>query len=186
MSVQVNLSAEAKASLPRHVAIIMDGNGRWAKQRSLPRVEGHRQGAESARTIIRTSGELGIKYLTLYAFSAENWNRPKEEVDTLMQYLARFLKSEIAELNRIVSAYLDLAENRAERGILTKMTDWVSFLNKFLELSNYPILQDKGKMSALEAKLKAEGEYEVYRKRQDVEYISDFDREIKRIEGRKP
>jgi hypothetical protein len=66
------------------------------------------------------------------------------------------------------------------------MTDWVSFLNKFLELSNYPILQDKGKMSALEAKLKAEGEYEVYRKRQDVEYISDFDREIKRIEGRKP
>jgi hypothetical protein len=66
------------------------------------------------------------------------------------------------------------------------MTDWVSFLNKFLELSNYPILQNKGKVSALEAKLKAEGEYEVYRKRQDVEYISDFDREIKRIEGRKP
>jgi len=71
------LSAEAKASLPRHVAIIMDGNGRWAKQRSLPRVEGHRQGAESARTIIRTSGELGIKYLTLYAFSARIGTAPR-------------------------------------------------------------------------------------------------------------
>ena len=78
----------------------MDGNGRWAKQRSLPRVEGHRQGAESARTIIRTSGELGIKYLTLYAFSAENWNRPKDEVDALMKYLIHYLKTETPELNK--------------------------------------------------------------------------------------
>ena len=67
-----------------------------------------------------------------------------------------------------------------------KMTDWVMFLHSFLELSNYPILQDKGKVSALEAKLKAEGEFEVYRQRQDADYISDFDREIKRIEGKKP
>ena len=66
------------------------------------------------------------------------------------------------------------------------MDDWAGFLNSFLELSNYPILQDKGKVSALEAKLKAEQEYEVYRKRQDAEYVSDFDREIKRIEGKKP
>jgi len=66
-----------------------------------------------------------------------------------------------------------------------KMADWVKFLHSFLELSNYPILQDKGKVSALEAKIKAEGEFEVYRKRQDAEYISDFDREIKRIEGKK-
>ena len=95
-----HLSAEAKASLPQHVAIIMDGNGRWAKQRSLPRVEGHRQGAESARTIIRTAGELGIKYLTLYAFSAENWNRPKDEVDALMKYLIHYLKTETTELNK--------------------------------------------------------------------------------------
>jgi undecaprenyl diphosphate synthase len=95
-----HLSPEAKASLPQHVAIIMDGNGRWAKQRSLPRVEGHRQGAESARTIIRTSGELGIKYLTLYAFSAENWNRPKDEVDALMKYLIHYLKTETPELNK--------------------------------------------------------------------------------------
>ena len=87
------------------------------------------------------------------------------------------------ELNRIVSAYLDLAENRAQRGIVTRMAEWVKFLNDFLKLSDYPILQDKGKVSALEAKLKAECEYEVYRQRQDAEFISDFDREIKRIEG---
>ena len=94
------LSAEAKSVLPTHVAIIMDGNGRWAKQRHLPRVEGHRHGVESVRAVVRASGEAGIKYLTLYAFSVENWNRPKDEVDTLMKYLARFLKNEIGELNR--------------------------------------------------------------------------------------
>jgi undecaprenyl diphosphate synthase len=82
------------------VAIIMDGNGRWAKQRGLPRVEGHRNGVESVRAVVRAAGEVGIKYLTLYAFSVENWNRPKDEVDTLMKYLARFLKNEIGELNR--------------------------------------------------------------------------------------
>jgi undecaprenyl diphosphate synthase len=95
-----HLSPEAQASLPRHVAIIMDGNGRWAKQRHLPRVEGHRAGAESARVIIRTAGELGIKYLTLYAFSVENWNRPKDEVDALMKYLVHYLKTETPELNK--------------------------------------------------------------------------------------
>jgi len=95
-----HLSPEAKASLPQHVAIIMDGNGRWAKQRGLPRIEGHRQGAESARAIIRAAGEVGIKYLTLYAFSAENWNRPKDEVDALMKYLVHYLKSETSELNK--------------------------------------------------------------------------------------
>src|SRR6185312_10171467 len=100
MSVAAHLSPEARANLPRHVAVIMDGNGRWAKQRHLPRVEGHRMGAESVRAIIRTAGELGIKYLTLYAFSVENWNRPKDEVDTLMKYLAHYLKSELAELDR--------------------------------------------------------------------------------------
>jgi undecaprenyl diphosphate synthase len=99
-SATVHLSPEAKTSLPQHVAIIMDGNGRWAKQRNLPRIEGHRQGAESARTIIRTAGELGIKYLTLYAFSAENWNRPKDEVDALMKYLIHYLKTETPELNK--------------------------------------------------------------------------------------
>lgn len=101
MSAQaLQLSPEAKANLPQHVAVIMDGNGRWAKQRHFPRIEGHRAGAESARIIIRTAGELGIKYLTLYAFSAENWNRPKDEVDALMKYLVHYLKSETPELNK--------------------------------------------------------------------------------------
>ncbi len=95
-----HLSPEARAQLPQHVAVIMDGNGRWAKQRHLPRIEGHRQGAESARVIIRAAGDLGIKYLTLYAFSAENWNRPKDEVDTLMKYLISYLKSETSDLNK--------------------------------------------------------------------------------------
>lgn len=95
-----HISREVLASLPAHVAIIMDGNGRWAKQRHLPRVEGHRNGVESVRAVVRAAGEAGVKYLTLYAFSVENWNRPKDEVDTLMRYLARFLKSEIGELTR--------------------------------------------------------------------------------------
>jgi undecaprenyl diphosphate synthase len=100
MSTPIHLSPEAKATLPTHVAIIMDGNGRWAKERGLPRVEGHRNGVESVRAVVRAAGEVGIKYLTLYAFSVENWNRPKDEVDTLMKYLARFLKNEIGELTR--------------------------------------------------------------------------------------
>lgn len=100
MSTAPHLSEEAKATLPTHVAIIMDGNGRWAKSRHLPRVEGHRNGVESVRAIVRAAGEVGVKYLTLYAFSVENWNRPKDEVDTLMKYLARFLKNEIGELNK--------------------------------------------------------------------------------------
>src|SRR5499427_2137662 len=99
-SLAAHLSSEGKASLPRHVAIIMDGNGRWARQRHLPRIEGHRAGADSARIIIRTAGELGIKYLTLYAFSVENWTRPKDEVDALMKYLVHYLKTETSELNK--------------------------------------------------------------------------------------
>ena len=100
MSPTPHLSPEARASLPRHVAVIMDGNGRWAKARGLPRIEGHRQGAESARAIIRAAGEIGLQYLTLYAFSAENWNRPKDEVDALMKYLVHYLKAETSELNK--------------------------------------------------------------------------------------
>ena len=91
----------------------------------------------------------------------------------------------IKELNRIVSAYLDLAENRAERQIPTTMNEWVNFLHQFLELSNLPILQDKGKVSALEAKLKAKQEYDKYRIIQDKNYTSDFDKEIKNLKDKK-
>jgi hypothetical protein len=93
-------------------------------------------------------------------------------------------KAHIDELNRIVSAYLDLAENQAKRGIITRMVEWATFLDSFLELSSYPILKDKGRVSALEAKLKAEQEFEQYRVIQDKNYVSDFDKEIKRITGK--
>jgi undecaprenyl diphosphate synthase len=93
------LSPQAREVLPKHIAIIMDGNGRWAKQRRLPRTIGHRRGLESLRTVVRTASRLGIQYLTLFTFSAENWNRPKAEVDTIMRYLARFLRTEIPEFN---------------------------------------------------------------------------------------
>src|SRR5215216_7721244 len=86
--------------LPAHVAIIMDGNGRWAAQRHLPRVEGHRAGIESVRETVEGSARLGIQVLTLYAFSVENWKRPAAEVSTLMLLLKRYLRSELNTLLR--------------------------------------------------------------------------------------
>src|SRR4249920_3971700 len=85
-------------ALPRHIAIIMDGNGRWAAQRHLPRVEGHRAGIESVRDVVETSARLGIDVLTLYAFSIENWKRPRAEVNTLMTLLKRYLRLELSTL----------------------------------------------------------------------------------------
>ncbi|MBN1932194.1 MAG: isoprenyl transferase [Desulfobacterales bacterium] len=86
------------AKLPFHVAIIMDGNGRWAKKRLLNRIKGHERGVETVRTIVRTCREIGISILTLYAFSTENWQRPKSEVVALMVILKKFLKSELKEM----------------------------------------------------------------------------------------
>jgi undecaprenyl diphosphate synthase len=86
------------ATLPRHVAIIMDGNGRWAQKRGLPRIEGHRQGAQSVRKVVRAARESGLRALTLYAFSAQNWHRPPEEVGALMQLLRDFLIEERPEI----------------------------------------------------------------------------------------
>ena len=84
-----------RANIPTHVAIIMDGNGRWAESRGFPRPVGHKHGAESVQDIVRSAGTLGIKYLTLYAFSTENWNRPRLEVQALMGLLKSFLQSEL-------------------------------------------------------------------------------------------
>ena len=89
----------AETTLPRHVAIIMDGNGRWAKARRLPRAAGHREGAEAVRRTVTASRELGIQFLTIYAFSSENWKRPDEEVSDLMGLLRVYLKREIKELD---------------------------------------------------------------------------------------
>jgi undecaprenyl diphosphate synthase len=93
--------AQRAAALPppTHVAIIMDGNGRWARARSLPRIAGHRSGAEAVRRIVRGAAELGIGYLTLYGFSSENWKRPLSEVDDLMGLLRWYLRAELAELH---------------------------------------------------------------------------------------
>ena len=86
--------------LPRHVAIIMDGNGRWAQARGLPRIAGHRRGADAVRRTLVAAGELGIPYLTLFGFSSENWKRPPDEIEALMGLLRHYLRSEIAELHR--------------------------------------------------------------------------------------
>jgi len=88
----------AHLAIPRHIAVIMDGNGRWARERGLPRTEGHRRGADSVEAIVEACGELGVEFLTLYAFSTENWKRPKTEVAALMKMLERFLKEKTPEL----------------------------------------------------------------------------------------
>jgi undecaprenyl diphosphate synthase len=88
-----------KTAAPRHVAIIMDGNGRWAKQRLLPRVAGHRKGLEAVRNTVRTAIERGVEYLTLFAFSSENWRRPADEVSILMDLFLRALEQEVAKLH---------------------------------------------------------------------------------------
>jgi undecaprenyl diphosphate synthase len=93
-------TAAAPRALPRHIAIIMDGNGRWAKARGLPRIAGHRSGAEAVRRTLTAAGELGIPYLTLFGFSSENWKRPSAEVQDLMVLLRHYLRGEIAELQR--------------------------------------------------------------------------------------
>ncbi|MBU1186046.1 MAG: virulence RhuM family protein [Acidobacteria bacterium] len=137
---------------------------------------------KTAAEIIYDSADSGKPYMGLSSWKhAPDGKILKSDISTAKNYLNEV---HIKALNRIVSAYLDLAENRAERRILMKMEDWVRFLHNFLELSDYPILEDKGRVSALEAKLKAEQEYDAFRKRQDREYISDFDKEIKRIRGK--
>src|SRR4029434_2863960 len=87
-------------AVPRHVAIIMDGNGRWAAARGLPRSEGHRRGVEALRRTVRAAGELGIKFLTIFSFSSENWLRPAAEVRDLMGLLRRFIRNDLAELHQ--------------------------------------------------------------------------------------
>ena len=111
--------------IPRHIAVIMDGNGRWAKERGLPRREGHRAGAESVREVTDTCIELGVQYLTLYAFSSENWNRPDAEVKALMALLDRFLAEKAKDLKRqnirlLAIGQLDRLPTKT-RGLLDKI-----------------------------------------------------------------
>jgi hypothetical protein len=134
---------------------------------------------KTSAEIIYQFADAGKPHMGLMTFkNAPDGKVLKSDVAVAKNYLS---EQHIRELERVVSAYLDLAENRAERQIVMKMADWVSFLNGFLELSNYPILQDAGKVSAEMARLKAEQEYEKVRVRQDREYVSDFDKAVKAL-----
>lgn len=134
---------------------------------------------KTAAEIIYTEADATKLYMGLKTWkAAPDGKILKSDIVVAKNYLAH---QHIAELNRIVSAYLDLAENNAQRGMAFNMKQWTSFLDRFLELSNYPILKDKGKISMLEAKLKAEGEYDKFRVIQDQNYESDFDKEIKKL-----
>jgi len=127
--------------LPRHVAIIMDGNGRWAKERGLPRVAGHRAGTENLRTIIRAGAKFGIKYLTFYAFSTENWSRPRAEITGLMHILSDVIDRELDELNKegarlVHIGHLDglskALQNKVQHAIdLTKNNDRITIVLAF-------------------------------------------------------
>ncbi|RFO97896.1 cell filamentation protein Fic [Rhodoferax lacus] len=141
-------------------------------------------GKTSAEIIYQTA-DAGKPHMGLMAFkNAPDGKVLKSDVVVAKNYLP---EQHIRELERIVSAYLDLAENRAERKILMKMSDWVAFLNSFLELSNYSILQDAGQVSSELARIKAEKEFEKFRVQQDQEYLSDFDKAVKELDkpGRK-
>ena len=118
-----------KSRLPRHIAIIMDGNGRWAKKRGLPRTAGHKVGAETFRSIATYCQELGIQYLTIYAFSTENWKRPKDEVDTLMNLLEQYLQEAIDTMERDyirLRFFGDLSALSPELQALAHRTDDIS------------------------------------------------------------
>lgn len=105
---------------PRHIAIIMDGNGRWAKQRGLPRTAGHHQGVEACKRVVRSAADLGVKYITLFGFSSENWNRPADEINELMRLLRMFLRSETASLHsnnirlRVLGSRVELSSDIVE------------------------------------------------------------------------
>lgn len=109
--------------VPRHVAIIMDGNGRWAKARGLPRAAGHRQGGEAARKVLRAAGEAGVECLTLYAFSSENWRRPEAEINDLMGLLRFYIKRELDALHREGVRLRIIGDHRAFQPDVARLVD---------------------------------------------------------------
>ena len=136
----------------------------------------------TAAELIASSADAGKPHMGLTTWKqAPSGKVLKSDVNVAKNYLTQ---GHLEEFNRIVSAYLDLAENRAQRGIAMRMQDWASFLDRFLELSDYALLDNPGRVSALEAKLKAESEYDQFRVRQDRDYESDFDKEVARLTGK--
>ena len=142
MSETAGLRVEMPAfEVPRHVAIIMDGNGRWAAARGLPRVEGHRRGVEAVRRTVRAAIEIGIAYLTIFSFSAENWSRPASEIGELMGLLRRFIRNDLADLHksnvrvRVIGERVglepDIARLLAEAEELTRGNDGLTLVVAF-------------------------------------------------------
>jgi len=150
-----------KTNLPQHIAIIMDGNGRWAKKRALPRAMGHRAGMKAVREATKSCRDLGVKYLTLYAFSAENWKRPKSEVDTLMRFLNEYIDKELPSFlkNRIKMNFIgritglpDFVRPKLKKAMqLTKDCDEMT-LNVALNYSGRGEIIDAAKRFASEVK----------------------------------
>jgi undecaprenyl diphosphate synthase len=117
------IAGDPGANVPRHIAIIMDGNGRWASARGLPRAAGHRQGAEAARKVLRAAGEAGVECLTLYAFSSENWRRPKTEIADLMGLLRYYIKAELDSLHREGVRLKIIGDHKAFPADVAKLID---------------------------------------------------------------
>jgi undecaprenyl diphosphate synthase len=127
------LSPEEKNNLPSHVALIMDGNGRWAKSRRMPRLFGHRNGVENVRAVVNTAKEVGVPYITLYAFSTENQNRPKDEKSGLMKLLEEFLKN-YGSRQEVLKAVAKYAQNHPNS---TTAPTWEEF-SPYLETADLP------------------------------------------------
>jgi len=164
MSEANNKSAQPEFDVPRHVAIIMDGNGRWAAARGLPRVEGHRRGVEAVRRTVRAAAELGIEFLTIFSFSAENWTRPPDEIRELMGLLRRFIRNDLAELHqsnvrvRIIGdregLESDIARLLTEAEELTQKNDGLTLVVAF----NYGARQEIARAARRIAEKVAQGE----------------------------
>ncbi len=158
------IAATPHPDVPRHVAIIMDGNGRWAAARGLPRAEGHRRGVEALRSTVRAAGELGIRYLTIFSFSSENWLRPKSEVEYLLGLLRRFIRHDLAELHsnnvrvRIIGEREGLATDirhlLEEAEQLTRNNDGLDLIVAF----NYGARQEMARAARRMAEKVARGE----------------------------
>jgi undecaprenyl diphosphate synthase len=163
----IHQSGLAAFDVPRHVAIIMDGNGRWAAARGLPRAEGHRRGVEALRRTVRAAGEIGIKIVTIFSFSAENWSRPASEIGELMGLLRRFVRNDLAELHqnnvkvRVIGERAgldpDIGRLLAEAEELTKENDGLTLVVAF----NYGARQEIVRAARKIAEAAAQGQLSV-------------------------
>src|ERR1700748_140657 len=142
---------------PLHVAIIMDGNGRWAAARALPRAEGHRRGVETLRNVVRAAGELGVRYLTIFSFSSENWSRPASEIGDLFGLLRRFIRNDLARLHRDgVRMHIIGERTGLERDIAEKLPRNTPRLNVIVAF-NYGSRQEIARAAQRLAREVAEG-----------------------------